>query len=426
MKDINELRIRKGILVAEARKFDEGCTKDGRVMTGEEQDKYQKMVDDIRALEQSIKREEELQEMEMRSAPEVLAGDDQPNNNRVFASLGDQLLAVARASKPGGNVDPRLMRAATGMSEMVDSEGGFMVEQDFLPELLKDVYNSSELANRCYKVPIGAGKNGLYYKYVDETSRADGSRAGGIRAYWEGEADTATATKPKLGRGQLILNKVLAFCYATDELLDDAAALEGIIKREFPMEVQFKLQDAIVNGDGVGKPLGLVNSDALVSITKETGQAADTILTENILKMWRSMPGNARGRAIWIYNQELEDQLETLHYAIGTGGVLIKLFTPNNNGGGTMKGRPAIPIEQCPGAGDVGDIMCVDPSQYLLIDKDGIKADTSIHVQFLYGETVFRFTYRCNGQPMRKTKITPYKRTDSNFYMSPYVAVAAR
>jgi len=418
VKDINELKKRKGDLISEARKFDGECTKDDRVMSGEEQEKYQKMVDDIRAIEQTIKREEELQDMEMRNAPPSNP-DPAPANDRAFASLGDQLRAVARV-ETHHVIDPRLTRDISGMSEAVDSEGGFLVEQDFLPGLLSDTYNNSELANRCFKVPIGAGKNGLRYRYIDESSRADGSRAGGVRAYWEGEADTATASKMKFGKGGLDLSKLLAFCYATDELLDDAVALEAIIRREFPLEMAFKLQDAIVNGDGSGKPLGVLNSDALVSISGETGQTADTVVTENILKMWRSMPASSRGKAIWLYNQELEDQLETLNYAIGTSGVLMKLFLD-----GKIKGRPAIPIEQCPGPGDAGDIILMDPGQYLLIDKGGVKGDSSIHVRFLYGETLFRFSYRVNGQPMRLHKITPYKRTDSSFYISPYVALAS-
>jgi HK97 family phage major capsid protein len=296
-----------------------------------------------------------------------------------------------------------------------------MVEQDFLTGLLANTYNNSELASRCYKVPIGAGKNGLKYRYIDETSRADGSRAGGVRAYWEDEADAPTSSKPKLGKGSLELVDLKALCYGTDDLLEDATALEAIIMKEFGEEMAFKLQDAIINGDGAGKPLGVLNSNALVSIAKEDGQTEDTVITENILKMWKSMPASSRGKAIWLYNQELEDQLETLNYSIGTSGVLMKLFLDSK-----IKGRPAIPVEQCQAPGDVGDIICMDPSQYLLIDKGGVKGESSIHVRFIYNETTFRFLYRCNGQPMKSNKVTPYKRAASTFYISPYVAIAER
>jgi len=431
MRDINALKQEKAKLVAEARKFDEECTKDNRAMTGEEQEKYQKMVDDIRALEQTVTREEELQKLEMENAPNAGAEDRGTvpgKETRIFASLGDQLRAVARAHTPGGTIDPRLTRAISdisGMSELVDSEGGFLVEKDYIPGLLKGVYDNSQLASRCLKVPVGVGKNGIRFRYIDESSRADGSRAGGVLAYWEDEADAPTATKPKLGRGELSLVDLKALCYVTDDLLEDAEALEGWLKPQFYEEMAFKLQDAIVNGDGAGKPLGVLNSNALVSIDGESGQTADTIITENILKMWKSMAAGSRPKAIWLYNQELEDQLVTLNYSIGSAGVLMNLFVATPDGGHTIKGRPAIAIEQAGAPGDAGAVICMDPSQYLLIEKGGVKAEASIHVRFIYNETTFRFIYRVNGQPMRAHKITPYKRTSSSFYVSPYVAVAS-
>jgi hypothetical protein len=68
----------------------------------------------------------------------------------------------------------------------------------------------------------------------------------------------------------------------------------------------------------------------------------------------------------------------------------------------------------------------MDPSQYILIEKGGLQAAESIHVAFLTAESCFRFTYRIIGSPLQKSKITPYKRTNTNFYLSPYVAIAAR
>ena len=44
----------------------------------------------------------------------------------------------------------------------------------------------------------------------------------------------------------------------TDELLADAGALENILSQAFAEEIGFKLDDAIINGDGAGKPLGVL------------------------------------------------------------------------------------------------------------------------------------------------------------------------
>jgi len=110
------------------------------------------------------------------------------------------------------------------------------------------------------------------------------------------------------------------------------------------------------------------------------------------------------------------------------GGVEMRLFVPPTVAGayGTIKGAPAIPVEVASGPGDVGDIVLADLQQYLLIDKGGVQAAESIHVMFLTDESTFRFIYRVNGQPVCKNKITPYKRTSSAFYQSPFVTLAAR
>ncbi len=65
--------------------------------------------------------------------------------------FGEQLAAIARAySNPSASPDNRLMEimAATGMSEGVGSEGGFLVQTDFTAELLREVYETGVLASR--------------------------------------------------------------------------------------------------------------------------------------------------------------------------------------------------------------------------------------------------------------------------------------
>lgn len=344
-----------------------------------------------------------------------------------FRSIGEELQAVVNFYTGRGQ-DSRLleMRAATGLNEAIPSQGGFLVQTDLAGTLLKAAYDTSAVANKCRKLPIGANANGVNMKTIDETSRATGSRWGGVQVYWEAEADSTTSKKPKFGRFELTLAKIMGLCYATDEMMQDAAQLGAIITQAFSEEIGFKLSDGVIRGTGVGQMLGVLESDALLSVPKDTGQTADTVTSTNILGMWKACMG--RATAYWFYNQELEDQLQLLTFPIGTGGVMANLFRPPLVPGGdaTILGRPAIAIEQASGPGDVGDIILMDPTQYVIIDKLGIQAAESIHVAFLTDESVFRFTYRVNGAPTLKSKITPYKRTSSSFYTSPYVAIAAR
>ena len=345
-----------------------------------------------------------------------------------FSSFGEQMSAVMRAGMPGGAADPRLFNAAaSGLSESVASDGGFLVQQDFSTELLQDVFQTGILASRCKRIPISGNSNSIKINGIDETSRAS-TRYGGIVGYWEDEAAEKTASKPKFRKIELNLKKLIGLCYATDELLSDASALEGVIRQGFVSEFGFLLDDAIVNGTGAGQPLGYMNSGALVTVSKETGQAADTVVAENVIKMYSRIFASSRPKAVWLINQNIEPQLFTMSLAVGTGGIPIYMPAGGLSGQpyGTLFGRPVIAIEQAASLGDLGDISLVDLSNgYVLAEKGGISSDMSVHVRFVYDESVFRFVMRVDGQTIRSTTLTPYKGGASST-QSHFIALEAR
>jgi len=145
------------------------------------------------------------------------AGGDGP-----FRSLGEQLLCIKEAARPGGRTDDRLFKvhdlfnAASGLNETVPSEGGFLIQPSLSAEILQGAYDYGEVAKRCRRQPVGANANGIKINGVDETSRADGSRFGGVLGYWLAEADEKTKSKPKFRQIDLELKKQAVLIYATD------------------------------------------------------------------------------------------------------------------------------------------------------------------------------------------------------------------
>ena len=377
----------------------------------------------------------ETETLEAAKRPAGSAGRVEDNGAaKPWASLGEFLCAVARFDSPGAKTpDVRIQAlAASGASEGVPADGGYLVGTQFSGELFKRVYDEAVLAPRCKNVPI-TGANGKYEgPYIDETSRVDGSRFGGVQVYWAAEADTVTATKPKIGRLDLPLQKLMGLAYATEELLEDAAQAESIISDAFVSEMAFKLDSSIYEDNGVGKCLGVKASPAAISVAKETSQVAATIVAANIEKMWSRMWAPSRARAIWVINQDVEPQLGAMHHLIknvagseNVGGFPIYMPATGISGApyATLKGRPVIPIEHCATLGTLGDIALLDMSQYVLIAKGGIKADSSIHVRFIYHERAFRWTYRVNGTPAWKSALTPKNGTNT---LSPFVFLATR
>lgn len=349
------------------------------------------------------------------------------DNQERFPSFGHQLVSVVEAARPGGRVDPRLFNAAaSGMSEAVTSDGGFLVQQDFTTALLQETVRTGVLAPLCRQQPISGNSNAMTINGVDETSRVS-SRFGGIIAYWADEAEEKTKSKPKFRQIELKLKKLVGLCYATDELLSDAAALEGFIRSAFPSEFRFQIDDTIVNGTGAGQPLGILNSGCLVTVAKEAGQKADTIVAENVIKMSARIFADSFLNARWYINQMCLPQLYTMSIAVGTGGQLV--FVPpgglSNAPYGSLLGRPVVPIEHCSALGDLGDIVLADMNGYILAQKGGIQADVSIHVRFVYDESVFRFVLRVDGQPVRASALTPYK-GGAGATLSHFVTLAER
>jgi HK97 family phage major capsid protein len=353
-----------------------------------------------------------------------------------FRSFGQFLQAVQQHAVTRGSrtdsrlvhstsVDERFNRAPSGASEVDPTGGGFLVQTDFSTAIWMLAHDMGEILGRVNKIPISASANGLKIPGVDETSRATGSRWGGVQSYWVAEGTSVTNTKPKFRLIEFDLKKLMSTMYTTSEMLEDSTALTSIAGQAFAEEIVFMVEDAIVEGTGAGQPWGVLNSPALVTVAKQNGQAAATIVKENIDNLWARAWARSRKNAVFFINQDCEPQLNQLNQAVGTGGALVYLPPGGLSAApyATLYGRPVVATEYNAALGAPGDILLADYSQYTLIDKGGVKAATSMHVAFLTDEMVFRITYRVDGKSMWTTAMTPFK---GSLTKSPFVTLAQR
>ncbi len=399
-------------------------------MTEDQEKRYDAGMGQIDELRGRIRVEEERQRWAMEEGAPVDSGK-QPEKR----SFGEFLQMVQRN-------DPALAQetrgTASGGNIATPADGGYLIEPEVSSELLRLGETHSVLLPMVRHVPMSTS-NTLKFKMIKETSREDSSRNGGVTAHWIGEADKYTQSKPQYDEISISLQKLTGLTYLTDELLEDAAAAEAIVKGLFAEEFAYKCDDAIAVGTGAGMPLGYLTTGtngnkALITVAKETGQAAKTVNMQNILKMWNALPAKNRSKAAWVINQDVEIQLYQMlmqngTVAAGDASVLtgVPVFLPPNGLAdkpfAMLLGRPVIPIEQASALGSVGDISFVDLSQYLWIEKGGTRLASSIHVRFDYDETAFKFTYRANGRPLWQS---PLKSAKGGTERSPYVALAAR
>ncbi len=320
-----------------------------------------------------------------------------------------------------------LMAAASGASSGNPETGGLLVRNEWNTSLLDRVKEEGKLAPKCFPMPIGEGNDGVEAPFIDETSRATGSRWGGVQVYRAAEAATVTDSKPKFGKFELRLEDLFGLFYATDRVLRDATLLQALAEKAFASEFAFKLDDEIVRGTGAGQCLGILTATGVptVSVAKESGQVAGTVVYENVIKMYARLLARCMPGAEWYINQAVWPQLFRLSLSVGTGGV--PAFMPpgglSQSPYGTLMGLPINVIEQASAPGTVGDIILANfKNDYAIVSKPMTSA-SSIHVLFTSNQTTFRWVWPVIGKPVTASAITPYKGADT---LGPFVTLATR
>lgn len=338
---------------------------------------------------------------------------------RGFKS-GTELLAAIYASTRTGSIDPRLrgIAATAGSDEATtqnDPYGGYLVPQGLIAPGIKAMsVETNPFEGKTTPVNMGAARILKINARVDKDHST--SVSGGLRVYRRVETQTVTTSRMKFEQVTLEKNELMGVTYAAEELLKASPeAFVSILAAGFGDEFAAVKFEEILNGDGVGRYHGIANNPALVTISKEAGQAADTIVRQNVLKMMSRCWGY--GNAFWYANH-------------GTIPVLAELTMPGNqtpmyqtlNGIATLLGRPIYFGERAAALGDLGDIICVNPSEFLEDAGAGIEQASSIHVRFLEHEQTFKFWTENAGAGWWRSALTP-KRGPT---MSPFVYLEAR
>ncbi len=307
----------------------------------------------------------------------------------------------------GGSVDNRLVKnaATTYSSEGTGADGGFLVPPEYRTAIMETVLAESSLLGRTDQ--LTSSSNTLVLP-KDENTAWDTTN--GVQATWEGEADTLSQSKVNLKANTIRLNKLASLVPVTEELNEDASALDSYLRRKVPEKMDYKINDAIINGTGAGMPLGIMSSSSLITVAKESGQTASTVVFENIVNMWARLYGPYRNDAVWLINQDIEPQLLSMGFP--TSATAVPVYLPP--GGlsaapyGTLMGRPVIPVESCQTLGTAGDIILASLSQYMTAMKTGgVRTDVSMHLYFDQDVTAYRFIMRVAGQPWRDNTISP-------------------
>lgn len=338
-------------------------------------------------------------------------------DNGGFRHVAEFAQAVRLANPAAGSnfrVDDRLAAPANFHTETGDSAGSYLVPAEFRQEIVDLVFAGEDsIVNLVDPSPTSSNR----VQGLGDESTPWGSS--GVQAYWRSESEQMTASKAALTPRETKLGELYAFVLATEELLEDAPRIADLLTRKAAGAIRWKTGAAFIYGDGVEKPLGWFTSNALVSVAKETGQAADSIVRQNVAKMFSRMINP--DQAVWIANADTLPQIMELQSQAGN-----PLWYPNYQTapGGTLLGRPIYFSEHAKTIGDKGDLQFVNPMGYEAFRKQsGVSFAESIHLYFDYNIRAFRWTFRVGGQPVLSAPVSPQNGSATK---SHFIALADR
>jgi HK97 family phage major capsid protein len=291
--------------------------------------------------------------------------------------------------------DERLQLQAAGMTSGSPSEGGFLVPQEYSDRLFDLAVESEIVRPRAQVEPMNsASKIVAGFDTLDHT----GGSIGGFVVAWLSETGAATDQKGRTRRIELTAKKAAVFTRASNELAADGIDFERGLTEVLTAGLSWGLDDSFLNGDGTGRPLGVFNDPALITVAKESGQTAATIVTPNILNMWARLHPSLVGNAVWVTNSATLPQLMQAVVGAGTGVRLLYEPDPSGRTFGTLLGRPLLLTEKVPTLGAKGDLLLADFSQYVIGLRAEILLQKSMHVGWQTDESGYRIIARVDGQ----------------------------
>lgn len=312
-----------------------------------------------------------------------------------FQSLSEFLIAVRKHCL--GELHISRLKV---MTEGVDSAGGVIVPPKWADEIFHIALEESIVRRRAVVLPT-TSDNIQVPRFV-ETSRAT-SLLGGIKFYWikETEDKGARAEDPALGLMKLNAHEGVATFYVSNNLQSDVPAFEKFMKTALGRAVGFYEDAAYIWGTGVGQPIGIMPSNAILKVSRVAVGKVDISDIGNLAE--RLLPASHQ-KAVWLINQTvLTEWFNMVAVAANVAAVidLAKML---------CLGKPIIVTEKCASLGTEGDIILADFSHYLIGDRElVISASQHVPNYWQRNMTFWKLVIRVDGQPTYEQPMTPYK-----------------
>lgn len=345
-------------------------------------------------------------------------GEGDPKKN-----FGDFCLAIARQDRHylekhyGSEFVSYQAKAA--LAEASGVTGGYTVPPDFYRQLLALVVENTFIRPRAFVQPMASAT--LQFPFLDvSTVQSAGVSPffGGVQMSWTEEAQTRTETEPQFKMMELKAHELSGYSISSNVLLQDSAfGLERFLMTLFGKAIAWFEEYAFLQGNGQGKPQGILTATPTIAVTRNTGGA---VKFQDVAGMYAKLLPSSINNAIWVHSPSVIPQLLQLADAANRA-----IFISIDQGAAkkpnwALLGLPTFCTEKVPALGTKGDLMLIDPALYVIGDRMQIEIAASEHVNFLKNQMTWRVVERVDGQPWLDKAITLQ---DGSTTVSPFVVL---
>ena len=388
MSKILELREKRAKAWDAAKQFLDAKRGADGMLSEEDTATYDKMEQDVMNLGKEIERLERQAAIDA----ELSKATSTPLTGKPGAKMGkDEVEKTGRASDEYKGSFWNAMRVKAPMpsvlnalQEGTDSEGGYLVPDEFERTLVEALEEENVFRTLAHVIKTSSGDR----KIPVVASKGTAS--------WVDEEGAYTESDDAFSQVSIGAYKLGTMIKVSEELLADSVFdLEAYISKEFARRIGAREEESFFNGDGKGKPLGILAAAGGAEVGV-TAASATAITADEVIDLFYSLKAPYRKNAVWLLNDATVKQIRKLKDTTGQ-----YLWQPSLVAGtpDTILGRPVKTSAFMPtAAAGAKTIAFGDFKYYWIADRQGRTFKKLSELYAANGQVGFMGTQRVDGK----------------------------
>lgn len=285
---------------------------------------------------------------------------------------------------------------AKALSSISDPEGGYVADEDFRQQLITKLRDAIYIRQRATVLETSKGSVGFpVFDY-------DGDAEWTAQNKKISEEDMTNV----FGKRNFTPHKLARIFRIPQELIDDAFIdVEGLITEHFSRRFAEIEENAFLNGDGVDKPLGLLQA-GLPNINSG-GTSLNSVTADSIFDVIYNIKRQYRSRGVFIMHRHGVKHIRKLKDSSGQ-----YLWQPSLTAGEppTLAGYPLIESEYMPDVSQSpnGKVFCLfgDLSYYWIVDRVDLRVQRLVERYAEFDQVGVKLVKRTDAAPVLKDPFT--------------------